>query len=65
VLVSYADGCITQACIAAGVNDFTSKAVIARQSGGTAFISSSIPRNRPCPRLRACPASAPLPEWSG
>jgi hypothetical protein len=34
VLVSFADGCITQSCIAAGVNDFTSKAVIARQSGG-------------------------------
>ena len=46
VLVGYADGCITQECIS-GVkangspapNDFTSKAVIARQSGGRSLFS--------------------------
>ena len=46
VLVGYADGCITQECISGkrangtpAPNDFTAKAVIARQSGGKSLFS--------------------------
>jgi len=34
ILVGYEDGCISDACINGGANDFTAKGVIARQSGG-------------------------------
>ena len=34
VVVAYADGCVTPACIQRGINDYTAKATIARQSGG-------------------------------
>lgn len=43
VVVSYADGCITQSCIQGGINDFTAKAKIARQSGGKRLLPQHDP----------------------
>lgn len=43
VLVAYADGCITAACINGGPNDFTDKATIARQSGGRRMFAAFDP----------------------
>jgi hypothetical protein len=69
VLVSFADGCITQACIAAGVNDFTAKAVIARQSGGKRLfpqfdpVEPAVPRAPRLSGVRVAPGVVRL-SWS-
>lgn len=49
VMVAYPDGCITQTCIQAGPadfqkNDYTSKATIARQSGGLGLFAAFDPK---------------------
>ncbi len=43
VLIGYDDGCITPTCINGGANDFTSKAAIARQSGGRRMFAAFDP----------------------
>src|SRR5947209_4692257 len=43
VLVGYDDGCVTAACINGGPNDFTSKAAIARQTGGSRLLAAFDP----------------------
>ena len=43
ILVGYDDGCVTAGCIAGGPNDFTSKAAIARQSGGMRMFHANDP----------------------
>jgi hypothetical protein len=53
VLVGYDDGCITAGCINGGPNDFTSKAAIARQSGGKRLLHSFDP---PEPTRPAAPS---------
>lgn len=55
VVVSYADGCINQSCIQGGVNDFTAKAKIARQSGGLRLLPQYDP-DRPSRPLRRLPS---------
>jgi PKD repeat protein len=43
IVIGYDDGCISSACINGGANDFTSKGVIGRQSGGMRMFSASDP----------------------
>lgn len=43
VLVGYDDGCVTAGCISGGPNDFTSKAAIARQTGGKRMFAAFDP----------------------
>jgi hypothetical protein len=43
ILVGYDDGCVTASCINGGPNDFTSKAAIARQTGGKRMFAAFDP----------------------
>ena len=43
ILVGYDDGCVSAQCINGGNNDFTSKAAIARQTGGKRMFSAFDP----------------------
>jgi hypothetical protein len=43
VLVGYSDGCVTQACIDGGPNDFTDKGTITRQAGGRRLFAAFDP----------------------
>ncbi|HEV2826757.1 MAG TPA: sialidase family protein [Pyrinomonadaceae bacterium] len=68
VLVGYDDGCISRACITGqrsygmpGGNDFTAKAVIARQTGGKTMFSQYDPPAGPV----AEPPTRPLPPAAG
>ena len=49
ILVGYDDGCVTASCINGGANDFTSKAAIARQSGGKRMFSAFDPNEPAVP----------------
>jgi hypothetical protein len=68
VLVGYDDGCITRACITGrksyalpAINDFISKAVIARQTGGKRMFAAYDPAAGPV----AEPPLSPLPPGAG
>jgi len=49
ILVGYDDGCVTASCINGGPNDFTSKAAVARQSGGKRMFSAFDPNEPAVP----------------
>jgi fibronectin type III domain protein len=53
VLVGYDDGCVSASCIDGGNNDFTAKAVIARQTGGKRMFGAFDPSE---PALPGAPA---------
>ncbi|HEY0406751.1 MAG TPA: FG-GAP-like repeat-containing protein, partial [Pyrinomonadaceae bacterium] len=55
VVVGYADGCVTQACINGGANDFTRKGTIARQSGGRRLLAAFDPP----------PGAGPVADFDG
>lgn len=61
VLVAYPDGCITQACIQGGANDYTAKATIARQSGGKGLFGA-FDNGAPTPTPTPTPTATPTPN---
>lgn len=70
ILVGYDDGCITRQCVTGersfglpgGANDFTAKAVIARQTGGRTMFAEWDPPEGPTAEP---PQSPPLPPAPG
>lgn len=55
VVVGYDDGCVTSTCINGGANDYTAKAVIARQTGGKRMFAANDPAE---PVLPGAPATS-------
>ncbi|MFN2455015.1 MAG: PKD domain-containing protein [Pyrinomonadaceae bacterium] len=62
VLVGYPDGCITGTCINGGANDFTAKAVIARQSGGKRLFAAY---DQPDPTVPGSPLATATSDSTG